>query len=218
MDQITLFNLTFPSYTATPRCQPNSSLSGVVMLKIARALEMQKLTVTVKGRERVALSLITLPSANSIDDLQTMQRYYFKHEQTISERPAAGYLTPGLHLFHFSCNFPNVNYPGSMREMHYAVDYSCCATLYTEHHKCHTTDLTILFEPTLEPFDGPSPRLMAPRAETRAVAEPRAKDKGVFKLRSQFSYQSYLPGEAVNLSLGLDPCVNVASIRKTEYR
>ncbi|KAJ1966710.1 hypothetical protein IWQ62_002296 [Dispira parvispora] len=218
MDQVTLFNVTFPSYTSTPKCQPNSVLSGAVMLKLEGTLEMQRLTVTIKGREKIALSLMKLPSASSIDDLQTAQRTYFKHEQVIIEPEQGTIIPPGVYLYHFTCNFPNANYPASVREMHFAVQYSCSATLYTKMHKCHTMDLPIVFEPILEiPPELVSP-FISPRTGVFNVTDDGSKDKVLFILRAQFSQPMYLPGDGVSVAVGLNPCVNLAAIRKTEFR
>ncbi|KAJ1655053.1 hypothetical protein IWQ61_005128 [Dispira simplex] len=218
MDQITLFNVTFPSYTSTPKCQPNSVLSGAVMLKLEGTLEMQKLTVTIKGQEKIAFSLMNLPSAKSIDDLQTAQRTYFKHEQAILEPEQGTILQPGVYLYHFTCNFPNVNYPATVREMHFAVQYSCCSTLYTTMHKCHTMELPITFEPLLElPPELVSP-FVSPRTGVFNVIDDGSKDKVLFILRAQFSQAMYLPGDGVGVAVGLNPCVNLTAIRKTEFR
>ncbi|KAJ1987508.1 hypothetical protein H4R33_002830 [Dimargaris cristalligena] len=220
MDNISLFNLRFPSYSSTPKCQPNSVLSGVVMIKIARPLELQRLSITVKGREKVALRLMTLPSANSIDDLQTLQKTYFRHEKTIVDLSECKTLAVGMHLYHFTCIFPNVNYPASAREMHYAIEYFCSATLYTHQHKYHTPDLSIIFEPLLEPAEDTATRFAVQRTAVSLMGEAPTLEikKALFKLRSQFSHFHYLPGDNVVLNLGLDPCLSVTSIRKVEYR
>ncbi|KAJ1926068.1 hypothetical protein IWQ60_004113 [Tieghemiomyces parasiticus] len=219
MEAISMLKVSFPSYTGSPRCQPNGALSGAVMVKCEESVNLQQLNVTVRGREKVAVSLNTPATAYCVDDLRTVSRPYFQLEKPIlSPEDRQGPLAPGLHLFHFICHFPNVNYPPTTRDMFFSVDYFCGATLTTSDREYQATEVPIVFEALIEPSSASTFRQGSPPANTVKVRDNGSSAKPVLALHNQFSQPSYLPGDTVVISLGLDPLINLNSIRKLEYR
>ncbi|KAJ2733493.1 hypothetical protein IW152_003044 [Coemansia sp. BCRC 34962] len=150
-----VFEVRFPAYTSgsPPRCTPKSTLAGVVYLHLQTPLQASCLSVNFIGTERVSLAP---PSANSgnwegvaaavaaatggthqmpamhMAKQRSIKKVYFNQSAVLwgdSKLRTSDWLAEGIHMFHFSCEFPRVNYPQSKRTPEYEIKYLIQAKL-----------------------------------------------------------------------------------------
>ncbi|KAJ2663827.1 hypothetical protein IWW48_001093 [Coemansia sp. RSA 1200] len=137
-----VLEIRFPAYTsgAPPRCTPRTSLAGVVYLQLAEAQAATSLRMQFVGVERILLApssvnsnAARVPMARS---KQVAREYFNQSMELWSGRSSGrgveeqiGQLSAGLHMFHFSCEFPRVNYPQSSATEEYEIAYEFTAEL-----------------------------------------------------------------------------------------
>ncbi|KAJ2765992.1 hypothetical protein GGI18_006093, partial [Coemansia linderi] len=150
-----VFEVRFPAYTSgsPPRCTPKSTLAGVVYLHLQTPLQASCLSVNFIGTERISLAP---PSANSghwegvaaavaaatggthqmptmhVAKQRSIKKVYFNQSAVLwgdSKLRTSDWLAEGIHMFHFSCEFPRVNYPQSKRTPEYEIKYLIQAKL-----------------------------------------------------------------------------------------
>ncbi|KAJ2416486.1 hypothetical protein GGI10_000934 [Coemansia sp. RSA 2530] len=150
-----VFEVRFPAYTSgsSPRCTPKSTLAGVVYLHLQTPLQASCLSVNFIGTERISLAP---PSANSghwegvaaavaaatggthqmptmhVAKQRSIKKVYFNQSAVLwgdSKLRTSDWLAEGIHMFHFSCEFPRVNYPQSKRTPEYEIKYLIQAKL-----------------------------------------------------------------------------------------
>ncbi|KAJ2752331.1 hypothetical protein H4S06_003953 [Coemansia sp. BCRC 34490] len=133
-----VLEIRFPAYTsgAPPRCTPRTSLAGVVYLQLAEAQAATSLRMQFVGVERILLApssvnsnAARVPAGRS---KQVSREYFNQSMELWSGRGSdeqMGQLSAGLHMFHFSCEFPRVNYPQSSATEEYEIAYEFTAEL-----------------------------------------------------------------------------------------
>ncbi|KAJ2907782.1 hypothetical protein GGI21_003542, partial [Coemansia aciculifera] len=152
MSAAPVFEVRFPAYTSggPPRCTPKSTLAGVVYLHLPMALQASCLSVNFIGTERISLAP---PSANNSHwgalataatttvsgappmhtaKQRSVKKVYFNQSAVLwgdAKLRTVDWLAEGVHMFHFSCEFPRVNYPQSKRTSEYEIKYVIQAKL-----------------------------------------------------------------------------------------
>ncbi|KAJ1664087.1 hypothetical protein GGF38_003130, partial [Coemansia sp. RSA 25] len=139
----------FPAYTSggPPRCTPKSTLAGLVYLHLPMPVQASCLSVNFIGTERISLAP---PSANSghwgttstaaaagapqmhMAKQRSVKKVYFNQSAILwgdAKLRAVDWLAEGIHMFHFSCEFPRVNYPQTKRTPEYEIKYVIQAKL-----------------------------------------------------------------------------------------
>ncbi|KAJ2864934.1 hypothetical protein GGH94_002581 [Coemansia aciculifera] len=235
-----VFEVRFPAYTSggPPRCTPKSTLAGVVYLHLLTPLQASCLSVNFIGTERISLAP---PSANSghwggvaaavaaatggtqqmpmmhMAKQRSIKKVYFNQSAVLwgdSKLRASDWLADGIHMFHFSCEFPRVNYPQSKCTAEYEIKYVIQAKLLG------TRDFSspilsaaaqpIMFVPeTIAPL---LTRPADPQYEDEVMARYRFCDNAVdvdepdqwaFHLQVMGLQQAFCPGDTVDFQLRL---------------
>ncbi|KAJ2818640.1 hypothetical protein IWW50_005744, partial [Coemansia erecta] len=133
-----VFEIRFPAYTSggPPRCSPKSTLTGVVYLHIRQAMQASCLSLSLMGSERVSLAPESVNStwtqAVAATKQRSIKKVYFNQCTVLwgdSKLRELGTLPAGIHMFHFSCEFPRVNYPQSRTTPEYEIKYALKAKL-----------------------------------------------------------------------------------------
>ncbi|KAJ2082395.1 hypothetical protein H4R24_001631 [Coemansia sp. RSA 988] len=164
----TVFEIRFPAYTSggQPRCSPKSTLAGVVYLHITQEVKASCISLSFMGSERILLAPasvnntwsqgIPAPAAKQ----RSAKKVYFNQSTVLwgdGKLRESGILPAGVHMFHFSCEFPRVNYPQSRTTPEYEIKYVLKAKLMNPQHaresSLMTTTQTVVFVPeTLAPL------------------------------------------------------------------
>ncbi|KAJ2508928.1 hypothetical protein H4217_008446, partial [Coemansia sp. RSA 1939] len=133
-----VLEIRFPAYTsgAPPRCTPRTSLAGVVYLQLAETQAATSLRMQFVGVERILLAPSSVNSNAARVPMgrskQVAREYFNQSMELWSGRGSdeqMGQLSAGLHMFHFSCEFPRVNYPQSSATEEYEIAYEFTAEL-----------------------------------------------------------------------------------------
>ncbi|KAJ2784267.1 hypothetical protein GGI15_002316 [Coemansia interrupta] len=133
-----MLEIRFPSYTSggPPRCGPKSTLAGVVYLNIAEPLTASCLSLNLVGSERISLAPssvnITTAASAVFPKERSVKKIYFNQTSILwgdSKLRTEDELAAGIHMFHFSCEFPRVNYPQSQTTAEYVIKYVLQAKL-----------------------------------------------------------------------------------------
>ncbi|KAJ2744725.1 hypothetical protein GGI20_002740 [Coemansia sp. BCRC 34301] len=192
-----VFEVRFPAYTSggPPRCTPKSTLAGVVYLHLVRPLQASCLSVNFIGTERVFLAP---PSANSghwegppaasgapqmhMAKQRSIKKVYFNQSAVLwgdSRLRTVDWLAEGVHMFHFSCEFPRVNYPQSKRTPEYEIKYAVQAKLLGSRD-------SVSGSPILSAAAQPiafMPETIAPLLQSPASLDSRCEDDGMARYR-----------------------------------
>ncbi|KAJ1961848.1 hypothetical protein GGI12_003018, partial [Dipsacomyces acuminosporus] len=168
-----VFEIRFPSYTSgsTPRVGPKSSLSGVVYLQLPAPTQASCLCINLIGTEKILLAppslssntgnnMITQYSMITTTKQKSVKKVYFNQSTVLwgdSKLKTTDTLSEGLYIFHFSCEFPRVNYPQSKITSEFEIKYVLQAKLLCARNSPTSTHLAtshpILFEPiTVSPL------------------------------------------------------------------
>ncbi|KAI8874158.1 hypothetical protein GQ42DRAFT_152153 [Ramicandelaber brevisporus] len=156
-----MFDITFPQHAggAPPRIRPETSLAGVVVLKLAVPVRVTRIQLRLLGRERVGLSHPRASGAFPVEnDPMCLQKVYFdriltlysaansnsnnnnggnnSNESNGNNSSSSGGGVPfkvfdtDLQTFHFACNFPRVNYPANVSDFGFKIQYTLQAQVY----------------------------------------------------------------------------------------
>ncbi|RKP38055.1 hypothetical protein BJ085DRAFT_30917 [Dimargaris cristalligena] len=202
-----VFEIRFPSYSGTPRCRPDSVLAGVVMLKNTRTISAKSLILTFKGVERInsnpSFPTYNSPAAQQLASNQWLEHIYFQRESILlGEGEESIFLEPGLHLYHFACSMPFMNYPSSIRSPQFEIVYTLTARL-----ECPRDDVTKkLSLPAAIHFE-PLPLVVPHLPESLKCFNTNVLDgdKVLFHLHANFMKNSFGPGEPFSMGLVLKP-------------
>ncbi|KAJ2612513.1 hypothetical protein H4S08_002667 [Coemansia sp. RSA 1365] len=230
-----VFEIRFPAYTSggQPRCSPKSTLAGVVYLHITQELKASCISLSFMGSERISLAPASVnntwtqsfsaPAAKQ----RTAKKVYFNQSTVLwgdGKLRESGILPAGVHMFHFSCEFPRVNYPQSRATPEYEIKYVLKAKLMNPRQaresSLMTTAQTIAFLPeTLAPL----PRqLTAGNEECDPAARFAFCDNALDVDGSQWMYHlhaispkhAFCPGEFVEMHLRM---TGQRTLRKLQY-
>ncbi|KAJ1833159.1 hypothetical protein LPJ63_002971 [Coemansia sp. RSA 2711] len=211
-----VFEIRFPAYTSggPPRCSPKSTLTGVVYLHISKAMQASCLSLSLMGSERVLLAPESVNSARapnvsaSTAKQRVLKKVYFNQSTVLwgdSKLRALDTLPAGIHMFHFSCEFPRVNYPQSRTTPEYEIKYALKAKLLNPRDARECTVLStsqpVAYVPeTVAPPQPVSCDAMARYAFCDNVVEGQ---QTAYHLRATGLQQAFRPGDAVDLQLRL---------------
>ncbi|KAJ2470790.1 hypothetical protein GGI02_002696 [Coemansia sp. RSA 2322] len=216
---VPVFEVRFPSYTSggPPRCTPKSTLAGVVYLQLYTQVQASCLSVNFVGTERISLAP---PSANGCDRPATakqrsVKKVYFNQSAVLWGDPklrATDWLASGVHMFHFSCEFPRVNYPQTKATPEYEIKYVLHAKLLGPRVQSACSPvLALASQPVLFVPETIAP-LLGFDAECSLAARYRFCDNAVdveepnhwaFHLQVMGLQQAFSPGDTVDFQLRL---------------
>ncbi|PVZ99274.1 hypothetical protein BB558_004695 [Smittium angustum] len=144
-----LFKILFPTnLTSIPVCQPETSLSGVLSLETKKQIKASSIKLFLIGSEKVAIkpksvfeikkSTITQKRGGQLADLKAIRRVYFKPKIVLWERKSNNndseknteVIEPGNYSFHFSIDFPLVNYPENLKTSEFDIGYKIEAAIF----------------------------------------------------------------------------------------
>ncbi|OMJ25937.1 hypothetical protein AYI69_g4128 [Smittium culicis] len=128
-------SILFPSNSSgIPYCQPNSELSGVLVIKNAHPLNPSEINLFLTGREKVLLSPNSHSIKNSPESLgnkasgvNAFRKNLFSIKlvlwRNLSNEGEAQLILPGIYSFHFVAKFKNANFPESISLPESKVSY-----------------------------------------------------------------------------------------------
>ncbi|KAJ2830917.1 hypothetical protein GGI24_001776 [Coemansia furcata] len=235
-----VFEVRFPAYTSggPPRCSPKSTLAGVVYLHLQTPLQASCLSVNFIGTERISLAP---PSANSghwegvaaavaaatggshqmpamhMAKQRSIKKVYFNQSAVLwgdSKLRTGDWLAEGVHMFHFSCEFPRVNYPQSKRTSEYEIKYVIQAKLLGTRDSLSSCPILSAAQPITFVPETIAPLLRTistdPQYDEDVVARYRFCDNAVdvdepgqwaFHLQVMGLQQAFSPGDTVDFQL-----------------
>ncbi|KAJ1723302.1 hypothetical protein LPJ53_002351 [Coemansia erecta] len=215
-----MLEIRFPSYTSggPPRCGPKSTLAGVVYLNIAEPLTASCLSLNLVGSERISLApssvnITTAVSSAVFPKERSVKKIYFNQTSILwgdSKLRTEGELAAGIHMFHFSCEFPRVNYPQSKTTAEYVIKYVLQAKLLNARSSRESTITTatqpITYVPeTVAPIIGPrggGADDVGPRSYTFCDnAVDIDEQQWAFHVQAMGLQQAFRPGDTVDLQL-----------------
>ncbi|KAJ1942437.1 hypothetical protein GGF37_003116 [Kickxella alabastrina] len=221
-----VLEIRFPSYTSgnSPRCGPKSTLTGLVYLKLAQTLQASCLSLNLVGSERISLAPESAnTTANHISATaiahttkhRSVKKVYFNQTAILwgdAKLRASNELTAGVHMFHFSCEFPRINYPQSQTTPEYTIKYVLQAKLLNARLACDSTIITaaqpIIYVPeTIAPrtashINGSRGEIAAPYTFCDNATDIEDA-QWAFHVYAMGLQQAFRPGETVDLQLRL---------------
>ncbi|KAJ2452799.1 hypothetical protein EV183_002697 [Coemansia sp. RSA 2336] len=219
MSTAPIFEIRFPAYTSggPPRCTPKSTLTGVVYMHITSALRASCLSLSLLGSERVQMAPESVnhtqtPKTNTPSAKQrTLKKVYFNQSTVLwgdSKLREQGTLSEGIHMFHFSCEFPRVNYPQSRTTSEYEIKYTLKAKLLNTRDARESTVMStsqpVTYVPEtiapLLPISSEHGDAMARFAFCDNVTEGQ---QWAYHLRATGMQQAFRPGDTIDLQLRL---------------
>ncbi|KAJ1973469.1 hypothetical protein H4R34_005064, partial [Dimargaris verticillata] len=209
-----VFEVRFPTYSGVPKCRPDTTLSGVVVLKNSRVLAATALVLTFKGMERINTNpeMVTRDRTSSQSRLlasnQWIEQVYFQRETVLlgdMTQDETIYLEPALHMYHFTCNLPFMNYPSSVITAQFEITYTLTAKLLCPRESV-TTKQSLPAAIHFEPLPLSVPYL--PDSLKCFNTNVLDGDKVMFHLHASFMKNNFGPGEPFALNLTLKPVSN----------
>ncbi|KAI8323734.1 hypothetical protein GQ54DRAFT_327786 [Martensiomyces pterosporus] len=236
-----VFEIRFPSYTSgsNPRCGPKSTLTGVVCLQLSQAVHASCLSINLIGTEKILLAPPSIlansswtsqtpastcgsllpPTQHQSSRHRSVKKVYFNQTAVLwgdAKLRANSVLVEGVHMFHFSCEFPRVNYPQSKSTHEYEIKYMLQAKILSARDSEECLQMTASHIITYMP-ETISPLLLPPQARSEVhvdgevVARYRFCDNVVDVADSRWSYhlqamglqQAFCPGDTVDFQLRL---------------
>ncbi|KAJ2785127.1 hypothetical protein H4R18_000715 [Coemansia javaensis] len=215
-----VFEIRFPAYTSgrTPRCSPKSTLAGVVYLQLGEAQRAACLSLSLVGSERIRLAPESVNGAWAAAQglgtakQRTVKKVYFNQLAVLwgdSKLRMVDVLAPGVHMFHFSCEFPRANYPQSRTTAEYEIRYVLKARLLDAQGAAATAAALLTATQEIEYVPetvAPVPRAVVgargPATVERFVfCDDAAGDGAAFHVRAAGLQQAFRPGGSVDLQL-----------------
>ncbi|KAJ1789507.1 hypothetical protein LPJ59_005332, partial [Coemansia sp. RSA 2399] len=216
--QLGAMEIRFPAYTsgAPPRCAPRTNLAGVVYLQLASVQAASSLQLSFAGTERIALAPASVNNNNMhMARSRTAMKEYFKQTMELWSSAAAGEerLAEGIHMFHFSCEFPRVNFPQSHAAEEYEIAYVFEAQLVGASQALSASQI-INFEP----------ETVAPLVESKSlgmrytfsdnVQDADDADIHAFGLHVTGLQQAFVPGDMVDFQVRV---AGKRALRRAQY-
>ncbi|KAJ2158483.1 hypothetical protein GGF46_003741 [Coemansia sp. RSA 552] len=216
------FEIRFPAYTSgdAPRCGPKSTLAGVVYLHTTRPVRASCLSLGLIGSERISLAPASVNTTTTWSQgvavpegkQRSVKKVYFNQSTVLwgdGKLRETGSLPPGVHMFHFSCEFPRVNYPESRSTSEYEIRYALKARLLNPRDARECTQMAVSQDITYVP-ETVAPLLPEPtvvdgdhNSLARYVFCDNAGDgsQWAYHLRASRLQQAFRPGDAIDLQL-----------------
>ncbi|KAJ2690094.1 hypothetical protein H4R19_006451, partial [Coemansia spiralis] len=218
-----VFEIRFPAYTSggAPRCSPKSTLAGVVYLHISEPLYAACLSLSLAGSERISLAPASVNTAwaqaatSAVTPVaakpRSVKKVYFNQSTVLwgdGKLREAGVLPEGVHMFHFSCEFPRINYPQSRTTPEYEIKYVLRAKLLGPRNAPEPTLMTasqdVEYVPeTIAPVPPPLTIAVSPTARYAFCDNAIDADgqQWAFHLSATGLQQAFCPGGAIDLQL-----------------
>ncbi|OMJ22673.1 hypothetical protein AYI70_g2724 [Smittium culicis] len=134
-------SILFPSNSSgIPYCQPNSELSGVLVIKNTHTLNPSEINLFLTGREKVLLcpnshSIKISPESlgNRASGVNAFRKNLFSIKlvlwRNVSNEGEVQLILPGIYSFHFVAKFKNANFPESISLPESKVSYTFDANM-----------------------------------------------------------------------------------------
>ncbi|KAJ2723693.1 hypothetical protein GGI07_002488 [Coemansia sp. Benny D115] len=195
----------FPSYTSgsAPRCGPKSTLAGVVYLNITEPTRASCLSVNFVGSERISLAPESINTiSHTTPKTRSIKKVYFNQTSVLwgdSKLRQLEELPAGIHMFHFSVEFPRVNYPQSLSTKEYTIKYVLQAKLLgprtTNEAAIATASQPVMYVPeTMVPAASASYAFCDSALDAEESQKP-------FHVQAISHQQGFRPGGQVDLQL-----------------
>ncbi|KAJ1957973.1 hypothetical protein EC988_000557, partial [Linderina pennispora] len=121
-NQITLFKLSTSSGNDMEHpVRPNDRFSGVVVLQLSRPVYASQVTLEFTGTER---RMSALKGLSKFIKTQLFSIAVTVWKPTHDGPSPSSVLSDGIHVFNFTCQMPNVNYPQSIERQEYDYRYT----------------------------------------------------------------------------------------------
>ncbi|KAJ2553521.1 hypothetical protein EV175_002910 [Coemansia sp. RSA 1933] len=214
----------FPAYTsgAPPRCTPRTNLAGVVYLQLPKARAASSLILSFVGSECISLAPASVNSSSNNNSSsaahvpavrsRTMRKEYFRQTVVLWSGKEVG---AGIHMFHFSCEFPRVNYPQSSTTDEYQIAYVFTADLARDDAQAPllSASQTINFVPeTVAPLAEPSHMMRYQFSDS--VQDAEDPNQQVFGLQVLGLQQAFVPGDTVDFQVRV---AGQRSLRRAQF-
>ncbi|KAJ1933514.1 hypothetical protein FBU59_006003, partial [Linderina macrospora] len=126
-NQITLFKLsTSTGNDIEHPVRPNDKFSGVVVLQLARPVYASQVSLEFTGTER---RMSALKGMSKFIKTQLFSSTVTVWKPTHDGPNPSSVLSDGIHVFNFTCQMPNVNYPQSIERQEYDYRYTLRALI-----------------------------------------------------------------------------------------
>ncbi|KAJ1983394.1 hypothetical protein H4R34_001308 [Dimargaris verticillata] len=214
MSGVEYIDIRFPAHVGIPKCRPGESVAGAVFVNCAKKVSVRCLKLHFVGWERVNVDVHregqTQPKTHS-------QVYFHETENLVGHdtNTIEDILHPGVHLFHFTCTMPPLNFPVTTHSSHlpcfpcpdYEVQYAMQAALHFTQEPLeplYTKPAPIHPVPIAWPTHLLPHRVSEPRAMREAAYE---RNTLVYHLQLDFDKAAYSPGDTVRAMLKIIPVV-----------
>ncbi|KAJ1922846.1 hypothetical protein IWQ60_006262 [Tieghemiomyces parasiticus] len=188
-----------------------------VLVSCTSPITARSLSLTFQGEEVIAMDISG--QENQPNDPPSFRETYFKAEEQLLAGAARGQpqaVSTGVHLFHFSCTMPPVNFPAATRSQH------------EPHFPCPTYSIMYHLQARLELVDGehvstapvavhPEPISWPAHIAPDHIDRPLTLREGTYDqrrlsyhLQATLDRSAYCPGDTVLLTLVIKPVVNIA--------
>ncbi|KAJ1866649.1 hypothetical protein LPJ57_005964, partial [Coemansia sp. RSA 486] len=226
-----MLEIRFPAYTSgkTPRCGPKATLAGVVYLNLTEAQQASCLSLNLVGSERISLAPDPtdhhkLSGASSMRKPKSVKKVYFNQTSILwgdSKLRATNHLAAGIHMFHFSCEFPRVNYPQSKATPEYVIKYVLQAKLLDP----RTSPTDNVIATTVQPINYVPETILPPvlSAFDQEITAPYSfcdnamdthDNNWVFHVQAMGLQQAFRPGDTVDLQVKI---TGQKTLRKAKF-
>ncbi|KAJ1963142.1 hypothetical protein IWQ62_003308 [Dispira parvispora] len=222
-----MFEIRFPSYSGIPRCRPDTILTGVVLIKNTCSISPQSLVLCFRGVERInsgpVINATDTSSTTTLATNQWLEQVYFEKQTVLLGNEKGGdspicTIEPGLHLYHFACQMPLMNYPTSVRSPMFEILYTLVACLHCPDDAVpvkYSIPTSVQFEP-LALVTPPLP--LAVKSQSSNLLDG---NRLLYHVHANFLKNSLGPGESFSVNLTLKPAtfrpIKKAHLSLVEY-
>ncbi|KAJ1969371.1 hypothetical protein H4R35_006157 [Dimargaris xerosporica] len=214
MSGVEYIDIRFPAHVGIPKCRPGESMTGVVFVNCAKKVSVRCLKLHFVGWERANADV---HREGQVQPKTYSQVYFHETENLVGHDndTVEDILHPGVHLFHFTCTMPPLNFPVTTHSSHlpcfpcpdYEVQYAMQAALHFTQaslESLYTKPASIHPIPIAWPTHLMPHRVSEPRAMREAAYE---RNTLVYHLQLDFDKAAYSPGDTVRATLKIIPVV-----------
>ncbi|KAJ1962812.1 hypothetical protein IWQ62_003409 [Dispira parvispora] len=218
MQDIKIFDVTFPTHPGVPKCKPGSILYGAVAIHCLQPLQVESLGLRFVGKEEVATCVDTKLSEHGTVVPQLGQTYFDIYETIISPHTSTSdkSIPQGYHLFHFKCKMPPINFPVPTESQHLSC-FPCPAyeIRYFMQADLNLADGTQLLTESApvhpDPLSWPESLLPQALGDPTLIREAAYQgNKLAYHIKTQLDRSAYFPGDTISVQFDIKPVVNHA--------
>ncbi|KAJ2338846.1 hypothetical protein GGF43_006789, partial [Coemansia sp. RSA 2618] len=202
--QITMFKITTSAGNSIEQpVRPGDRFSGVLVVQLNRPISATQVVLDLTASERWATSLKggTRPERTQFFAPSLVLWKAARNGGT----NASTVLSDGLHVFNFSCQIPNLNYPQSVQRPEFEITYLLEARLmapkdYGGEQVAGKITKDLFFTPLVVLMPNPEPLVCA---ETLYFEKKGKRGKPAVEMRAVASSRQLLPGSKIKIDVSI---------------